>query len=162
VRVLGVRKLLGVLGVLGVLAVPVHAQLRRIPADLTPLADSDAVHTGTEVRLALKVVLPDGLHVQSDKPRDPLLIATELKVDAPAGATVAEVVFPTPVDLKQTGADQPLAVFEQTFIVGVRLSIAPTATGELVVPARLRYQACNDKMCFQPKTIEVTVPYAVQ
>ena len=61
-RVLGVRKLLGVLGVLGVLAVPVHAQLRRIPADLTPLADSDAVHTGTEVRLALKVVLPDGLH----------------------------------------------------------------------------------------------------
>ena len=149
-RVLGVRKVLGVLGVLGVLAVPVHAQLRRIPADLTPLAESDAVHTGTEVRLALKVTLPDGLHVQSDKPRDPLLIATELAVDAPAGATVAEVVFPTPVDLKQTGADQPLAVFEQTFIVGVRLSIAPTATGELVVPARLRYQACNDKMCFAP------------
>jgi hypothetical protein len=27
---------------------------------------------------------------------------------------------------------------------------------------QLKYQACNDKMCFQPKTIEVTVPYAVQ
>ena len=132
------------------LASAASAQLRRIPADLTPLAESDAVHAGNVVRLALKVTLPDGLHVQSDKPRDPLLIATELSVDAPAPATVVEVVFPTPVDLKQTGADQPLAVFEQTFIVGVRLSIAPTATGELVVPARLRYQACNDKMCFAP------------
>ena len=38
--------------------------------------------------------LPDGFHVQSNKPRDPLLIPTELTVDAPAGVTVEEVVFP--------------------------------------------------------------------
>jgi thioredoxin:protein disulfide reductase len=129
------------------------AQLRRPQADVAPLVEADAVHAGTDVRLALQVVLPEGLHVQSNKPRDPLLIATELTIDPPAGVSVSEVVFPTPVDLKQEGADQPLAVFEQRFSIGVRVALAPGVSGERVVPARLRYQACNDKMCFAPSTV---------
>jgi thioredoxin:protein disulfide reductase len=130
-----------------------HAQLRGIKADATPLVESGGVHAGTNVRLALQVSLPQGFHVQSNKPRDPLLIPTELTVAPPAGVSVAEVVFPTPVDLKQAGADQPLAVFEQRFSIGVRVAVAPTVTGELVVPARLRYQACDDKMCFAPTNL---------
>jgi thioredoxin:protein disulfide reductase len=135
------------------LASAAHAQLRGIKADATPLVGSDGVHAGTDVRLALQVSLPQGFHVQSNKPRDPLLIATELTVEPPAGVAVAEVVFPTPVDLKQAGADQPLAVFEQNFSVGVRVAVAPGATGEIVVPARLRYQACNDTTCFAPTNL---------
>jgi cytochrome c biogenesis protein CcdA/thiol-disulfide isomerase/thioredoxin len=130
-----------------------HAQLRGIKADATPLVGSDGVHAGTDVRLALQVSLPPGFHVQSNKPRDPLLIATELTVDPTAGVSVSEVVFPTPVDLKQAGADQPLAVFEQNFSVGVRVAVAPGATGEIVVPARLRYQACNDTTCYAPTNL---------
>jgi thiol:disulfide interchange protein len=148
-----VLKVLAGLGVLAGLAVPVHAQLRRIQAEVTPLVEADAVHAGSDVRLALQVALPEGFHVQSNKPRDPLLIATELNVDAPAGVSVSEIVFPTPVDLKQAGADQPLAVFEQRFLIGVRVALAPPVTGELVVPARLRYQACDDKLCFAPTTL---------
>ena len=52
-------------------------------------------------RLALKVSLPEGLHTQSNKPRDPLLIPTELTIDAPDGVTVKEIVFPPSTDLKQ-------------------------------------------------------------
>src|SRR4029077_4747178 len=69
------------------------------------------------------------------------------------GVSVSEIVFPTPVDLKQEGADQPLAVFEQRFSIGVPVGLAPDAAGERVVLARLRYQACNDKMCFAPSTV---------
>ena len=43
------------------------------------------VRAGAKVRLALKVALPEGLHTQSDKPRDPTLIPTVLTIDAPAG-----------------------------------------------------------------------------
>ena len=52
--------------------------------------------------------------MQSNKPRDPLLIPTELTIDAPAGVTVKEIVFPPSTDLKQVGLDQPLAVFERS------------------------------------------------
>jgi len=64
---------LGVLGVLcgGELA---SAQLRRPKAEVAPLVERGGVHPGDGVRVALKVSLPEGLHTQSNKPRDPLLI----------------------------------------------------------------------------------------
>jgi thioredoxin:protein disulfide reductase len=130
--------------------VPVSAQLRRIVAELTPIVEKDAVHPGEEVRAALRMTLPDGFHVQSNKPRDPSLIRTSLTFIPPAGVTPIEVVFPAAIDLKVAGIDEPLAVFERTFVIGVRLSVADTATGQLVVPAQLEYQACDDTMCFAP------------
>src|SRR5439155_23392722 len=106
-------------------------------------------------RAALQVPLPEGFHVQSNKPRDPNLIATELTVDPPAGVAVAVIVFPATVDLKLVGTtDPPLAVFEHNFTIGVRFS-SSIASGPVVVPAHLRYQACNDTACFPPKTADV-------
>jgi len=130
-------------------------QVRRPRADVTPVAEHQGFHAGETARVALRVSLPEGLHTQSNKPRDPLLIPTELTIDAPAGVTVTEVVFPPSTDLKQAGQDQPLAVFEQTFGIGVRLAIAPLVpAGKVVVPFHLRYQACDANLCYAPSTAE--------
>jgi thiol:disulfide interchange protein len=137
------------------IASPASAQLRRIPADLTPIVDSDGVRPGTVVRAGLKVALPEGFHVQSNKPRDPLLIPTELTVEEASGVRAVELVFPEAEDFKQEGLDQPLLVFEREFVIGVRLAVpASLAPGEVVVPARLRYQACDDKICYAPTTAQ--------
>ena len=114
---------------------------------MTPLVQGPA-HPGSAARVALKVGVPEGLHTQSNKPRDPLLIPTTLKVDAPANATVEEIVWPPATDLKQVTGDTPLAVFEREFLVGVKLSIGQAvASGDLRVPGRLRYQACDVNLC---------------
>ncbi|MDE3155836.1 MAG: thioredoxin family protein [Acidobacteriota bacterium] len=134
-------------------AVGLHAQLRGIKADLTPLVEASGVHPGTTARAALAVKLPDGFHVQSNAPRDPSLIPTVLTITPPAGVTVDEIVFPPATDLKQQGLDQPLAVFEQNFVIGVRFTIAAgVKPGDLAVPATLRYQACDARMCYVPTT----------
>jgi cytochrome c biogenesis protein CcdA len=113
------------------------------------------LHAGDTARVALRVSLPEGLHTQSNKPRDPLLIPTELTIDVPVGVTVKEIVFPPSTDLKQAGQDQPLAVFEQTFGIGVQLAIAPAVpVGKLVVPMHLRYQACDANLCYAPSTAD--------
>jgi thioredoxin:protein disulfide reductase len=131
------------------------AQLRRIPAEITPLVESDGVRAGSAVRAAITVALPESFHVQSNKPRDPSLIPTELTVEAPAGIQVEELVFPVATDFKQEGLDEPLLVFDQRFTIGVRFSLPPgLPPGEVVVPARLRYQACDDKMCYAPSTAQ--------
>ena len=122
------RLILGVLCVLSggeFFVVTAQAQIRRPKADVTPLVERPGLHAGDTARVALRVSLPEGLHTQSNKPRDPLLIPTELTIDAPIGVTVKEVVFPPSTDLKQAGQDQPLAVFEQTFGIGVQREIAP-------------------------------------
>ena len=37
--------------------------------------------------------------------------------------TVREIVFPDAVDFKQAGVDQPLAVFERVFAIGVQFDV---------------------------------------
>ena len=136
------------------------AQLRGIPAELTSLVESDG-RAGNSVRAALQVKLPERFHVQSNAPRDPAFIPTVLTVDTPAGVRVAEIVFPPATDLKQVGQSQPLAVFEHEFAIGVRFELsADVARGPLDIPGRLRYQACDDRLCYPPATADFrwTVP----
>ncbi len=143
---------------LGVLATAsmANAQLRRPRAEVSPLIESTAVRAGSSVRAALQVTLPEGLHTQSNKPRDPTLIPTVLTIDVPAGITWDEVVFPPAIDFRVEGLDQPLTVFEHEFLIGARLTLAPgVAQGQIVVPAHLRYQACDAKLCYPPVTQDV-------
>ncbi len=138
------------------LSVAAHAQVRRPGAEVTPVVERAAVRAGGPVRLALKVSLPEGLHTQSNRPRDPTLIPTVLTIDAPKGVTLDEIVFPPSTDLKQAGIDQPLAVFEREFAIGVQATLAAgVPAGDLVIPAHLRYQACDSNLCYAPATAEV-------
>jgi len=137
-------------------AVP-HAQLRGVKAAVTPHVASVSAHPGERMRLALVVALPPEFHVQSNAPRDPSLIATVLTVQPPQGAEVIEVVYPASTDLKQEGIEQPLAVFPHEFALGVEIALpASAAPGPLTVPARLRYQACNDRLCFAPSSVDAS------
>jgi thioredoxin:protein disulfide reductase len=129
-----------------------NAQLRRPRAEVTPLVEG-TVRANGPARVALKVSVPEGLHTQSNKPRDPTLIPTELNIDAPSGVAVEEIVWPPATDLKQEGQDQPLAVFEREFVIGVQLALSSSVpAGMLTIPAQLRYQACDDKLCYAPAT----------
>ena len=131
------------------------AQLRGVKAELLPLVESNAA-AGAPVRAALHVRIPDRFHVQSDAPRDPTLIPTVLTIDAPEGIKVREVVFPQATEFAQIGQAQPLLVFEHEFAIGVQFDVAPTlAPGRIDVPGSLRYQACDDRLCYAPVTADV-------
>jgi thiol:disulfide interchange protein DsbD len=133
-----------------------RAQARPPRAAVTPLVESDGVAPGGSARVALKVVLPEKLHANSNKPRDPSLIPTVVTVSPPDGVTIEEIVYPEAEDLTQKGADQPLSVFEREFFIGVSLKIAPgMAPGAVTIPARLRYQACDESICYIPATAQV-------
>ena len=130
------------------------AQPARPKATVTPLTEGPA-RPGSEVRLALKVTVPEGLHTQSNKPRDPLLIPTTLVVNAPSNTSIDEIVWPPAVDLKQITGDKPLAVFEREFLVGLKASVSPSmAPGDYTVLGRLRYQACDVNLCYPPATAD--------
>jgi thiol:disulfide interchange protein len=142
--------------VLALTSISAYAQIRRPTADFVPMVEREAVHAGTALRLALKVSLPEGLHTQSNKPRDPTLIPTALTIDAPAGLRIDEIVFPPSTDLNQAGLDQPLAVFAREFAIGVQLTVASSvAAGTLRLPARVHYQACDAHVCYPPSSADV-------
>ena len=135
-------------------AVTTGAQSPPPAATLEPLLEHQSVAAGSTLRAALRVTLAEGLHANSNKPDDPNLIPMLLTITPPAGVTVEEIVYPTPTDLKQQGSEQPLKVFEREFVIGVVMRVAPgTLAGSLPIPARLQYQACDDKMCYRPLRI---------
>ena len=132
------------------------AQFRGPRAELTPLVESETRAGGT-ARAALQVRLPPQLHVQSNAPRDPSLIPTELTFSPPAGVRATEIVFPKATDFEQVGLPQPLAVFEHEFAIGIQFDVAEGISPATIdVPGRLRYQACDDKVCFPPQTADVS------
>jgi thiol:disulfide interchange protein DsbD len=150
-----VRALIATVALLLVPSQIAVAQLRPIRAELTPLVESDAA-PGSPVRAALQVRIPERFHVQSDAPRDPTLIPTVLMVDAPEGVTVGEIVFPPASEFNQIGQSEPLLVFENEFTIGVRFDVsATTVSGRVDIPGRLRYQACDDRLCYTPATADV-------
>jgi len=127
----------------------------RLPyAEATPVPIGAPVKAGTTVRAVLQVKVAPGFHVQSDRPRDPSLIPLTLTIDAPPGISLSGLVFPPSKDFTLKGSDQPLAVFEGAFSIEARLAVAKDhPAGEITVPARLRYQACDETVCFRPMTI---------
>ncbi len=130
---------------------------RPPPADVISLLESNGLQPGGEIRAAVQVRLAEGLHVNSNKPRDPALIPIVLTVDAPPGISVEEVVYPEAVELAQQGVPEPLLVYEREFLIGVRLRAdSAMAPGQIVVPARLRYQACDERVCYVPATVSAS------
>ncbi len=129
---------------------------------IDPVNETDAVHADSTARVGLDIALDPGYHVNSDAPLDDLLIPTVLRLDPPEGFTLEGVAFPEAILLEQVGVEEPLAVFEEEFTIGAALRVdAAVAPGTYAVPGTLRYQACNDRMCFNPTNepveFEVTV-----
>ena len=145
------------LGLVAVLFLaPVKSQ-RPGTVPVTTIVERDTARPGTTIRVGLDVPIPKGLHVQSNKPRDPALIPARLTFESVPGVTVTEVVFPKTVDIDLLGFDEPAAVFEGGTVIGVTVQLDKSVpNGPLTIPGRFRYQACDDSSCFPPITVPVS------
>ena len=144
---------------------PASAQVTRIAIDIETVGETDAARAGSTYRAALDATLSptgQGLHVNSEAPLEDFLIPTVLTLDPPAGIALDGVAWPEPILLEQQGAEKPLAVFEEEFVIGASFAVAADlAPGDYVVPGTLRYQACDERMCYIPATAEVDFPVRV-
>ncbi|MHC4651972.1 MAG: cytochrome c biogenesis protein CcdA [Planctomycetota bacterium] len=141
---------------------PASAQPGLVAPDITWAFDSNAAHPGTTIHAAAEIQFPGKFHVQSNKPLDEFLIPTVLTVTPPEGFTVREVVYPAPVMFEVLGFDEPLAVFDQKFVIGVALEVGQAVEpGRYSINGTLGYQACDDKQCLMPTTMEMSADLEV-
>jgi hypothetical protein len=120
-----------------------------------------AVKAGGTAEAALSLKLDPAYHVNSNTPADPYLIPLRLTWNTGPLETV-EVVFPPPRTEKFGFSQTPLSVFTGDFNITTRFKAASAAAiGPSVLTSKLRYQACNDRTCLTPKTIEVTIPIEI-
>jgi len=120
---------------------------------LFPEQVSIPAQKSTDVDLHFRVA--DGLHINSHTPREKSLIATNLAVAETSALKVTGVEFPAGTDY--AFAFEPsnkLSVYTGEFTLKAHLT-APA--GNYMLQGLLRYQACDSRSCYPPKTIPVAV-----
>lgn len=133
----------------------VHSQPPS-PIQLSTIVEGDGAAAGSEVRVAIDARLDPGFHVNSNQPLDPGLIPTSLTLEPPAGIRLDGVAWPDSF-MFTVGQDE-LSVFGETFVVGAKFTLdAQLPVGPHVITGNLRYQACDDVMCYFPTNAAIEV-----
>lgn len=116
----------------------------------------DTTKKGRMVKAAVVMDIPQGLHVQSNKPLDKFLIATKLEVETPAGIKISPIAYPRAVMRNLRFSKSKVAVYEGKATIRFNVTIPANYTGGSgEIRGKLRFQACNDESCFPPITREV-------
>jgi hypothetical protein len=115
------------------------------------------------VQAKIPVSVQTGFHVNSNKPNEEYLIPLKLTWTSTGALEAGEVVYPKPSQEKYEFAEKPLSVLTGTFDLVANFKVAGHASaGPGAAAGKLRYQACNNRACFPPKTVDVTVSYQIQ
>jgi len=118
---------------------------------------NDAVET------RIPVSILEGYHVNSNTPSEDYLIPLAVTWTSPGALEDAKTMFPKPSSEKYDFADKPLSVFTGNIELTATFKVSAKApAGPGVASGKLRYQACNNRACFPPKTVDVNVPYEVR
>lgn len=121
-----------------------------------------SAHRDSTVETRLSLSLRERYHVNSNQPADPYLIPLKLTWEDTLVKT-DRVEYPKPVMRKFEFSDKPLSVYEGAFEIRTHFRIPRSAvSGPNIVLGKLRYQACSEKACLPPKTVEVRLPVVIQ
>jgi hypothetical protein len=147
---------------LAVAQLPLIALAQSSPNVLTVNPPSGiTARPGQTARAALSVTVAPGYHANSNKPADSYLIPLTLTWSSGPLETVA-VVFPKPQIQKLGFSATPVSVFTGNFRIVTQFKIAADAPpGAVAIKGKLHYQACDDRSCLPPKTVEVSLPVEI-
>jgi thiol:disulfide interchange protein DsbD len=112
------------------------------------------VKRGEPAKQVLKAVILQGFHVNSDKPRDEFLIPLKLTWDAVGPLETKFISYPKPEEMTLNGSQ--MLVYTGTVPIETVFAVAKDAPkGQATITGKLKYQACNEHMCFRPSTLDV-------
>lgn len=118
---------------------------------------SIVVARGGKAPLEIDLRVNRGFHVNSNHPNDDLLLPTVVHLDPPEGIVITNVAYPDPEELAMPFAgNDKLSVYSGSFEVTAEVRVPKTAAlGVQRVRGQVRYQACDNRQCFPPKTTPI-------
>jgi hypothetical protein len=127
------------------------------------LLPSSKTQRGRTVRASVVMDIPSGYHVNSNHPLEKFLVATNAQVEAPKGIRLGPVSYPGAVLRKFKFSKNRVSVYEGRATMRFNVTVPRSfASGAVEVKVRLRYQSCNDELCFPPQTRGVSLWMTVE
>lgn len=151
---------------LSLVAVPLNFHAAAMPQPnigVNGYYANDKAQRGRTVQAAVVMEIPSGYHVNANRPLGKYAIPTTVKIEGPGGVTIGPVSYPRAIVRRiKAGNNEPLAVYEGRAVMRFNVTLpANYQGGEIVLKARLRYQSCNDEVCFPPKNQDIDMGLGV-
>ena len=125
---------------------------------ITPYASFDKVYAGGELKIAVKIIVDDSWHINSNKPYEDYLIPTEILIDTASGISIKKIYYPPAEDYQFSFSETPLSVWQGEVTFGALIVMPDNIKpGEYKIPVSVDYQACNDMSCVAPSTVSDTL-----
>jgi DsbC/DsbD-like thiol-disulfide interchange protein len=123
---------------------------------------TDKAQRGRTTQAAVVLDIPNGLHVNSNRPLGKYAVPTVLKVEAPNGVRVSPVIYPRSIVRRFKFSDEQLAVFEGRTVMRFNVTLPANYPQDAAqVRARVRFQSCTDEVCYPPVTRDVEMNIGV-
>src|SRR5918912_66396 len=123
------RVALLIINIIALLIVPANFSARPPALALQPnigvngFFSVDKAQRGRTVQAALVMDIPEGFHVNSNKPLVKYAIPTVLKIDAPGGIKVGPVTYPRSALRSFSFSQERLAVYEGRAVMRINVQI---------------------------------------
>lgn len=116
--------------------------------------DRDSYSLKDTVKIALKINIKEKYHINSNTPNDPEYIKTEVNSNY-ENLRNSGTYYPAHKMYKFSFSDTEIPVYEGEIVVGMAFIPNENITaGETLLPVEFTYQACDNNMCFPPKTVK--------
>ena len=122
----------------------------------------DKLPLNSKLKIAVKVNIESGWHINSNSPNDEFLIPTSFDLLTDRDFEITTIKYPDSTILNLSFSDEPVSVFEGEFFIGVIIDVPEDLElGDLQIPVELYYQACNDQTCEPPQAVKSTIEISV-
>jgi hypothetical protein len=130
-------------------------KIETVHATFATSSSATTVRRGARVSLYVDVVPKPNVHIYAPGEKENLPIALTIphdrayRIGIPKLPPAQTYVFP-PLKLTQLVYSQPFRITQPVTIMN------PPPTGTLTITGTIRYQACDDKVCYVPKSVDVS------
>jgi DsbC/DsbD-like thiol-disulfide interchange protein len=131
-----------------------RAEVSGRQAQITTSASTAVVHAGERITLAVEVSLRPGVHVYAPGVEGYIPISWTLAESAAYKAHDAEM--PASHNLRLEAIGETVPVYEGRFRLVRDVTIGSDSAvheGALTISGALRYQACDDRVCYKPEKL---------
>jgi uncharacterized protein YyaL (SSP411 family) len=110
---------------------------------------------GGQCEIVVFLSIKEGWHINSHSVQE-WQIPTELTVSSKLGTKLVRVAYPKGTLARVSGSEQPVLVYEKEAAIRGVLAVPREAAGQIEeFRIQVRYQACNDRECDQPKSVKL-------
>jgi len=120
---------------------------------LATSSSAAAVARDGKVTLQIDVTPKPKMHVYA--PGQDGYIAIDLALTAAPAFSAAKAKYPAGEKYVMPALNETQIVYAKPFRITQEVTLKPAAPGSVTIKGTLRYQACDDAICYLPKTVPV-------